>query len=85
MTVVGDEELCLSGDQEELVLWWSGSYFLGNQVFLAQERFLGYFWPLIPKNVLKITDLRSKPENFQKTGNFRKIEILPEIVLVPAN
>ena len=24
-------------------------------------------------------------ENFQKTGNFRKIEILPEIVLVPEN
>ena len=43
VTVVGDEELCLSGDQEELVLWWPGSYFLGNQVFLAQERFLGYF------------------------------------------
>ena len=85
MTVVGDEELCLSGDQKELVLWWSGSYFLGNQVFLAQERFLGYFWPLIPKNVLKITDLRSKTGKFSKTGNFRKIEILPEIVLVPAN
>ena len=69
--MVGDEELCLSGDQEELVLWWSGSYFLGNQVFLAQERFLGYFWPLIPKNVL--TDLRSKPENFQKkTETFEK-------------
>ena len=41
MTVIGDEELCLSGDQEELVLWWSGSYFLGNQVFFNTRKVSG--------------------------------------------
>ena len=53
-----------------------GSNYCKKLTFEAQEKFLGYFWPLILENVHKTSVSGQKPENLKKKRKFSKNRIL---------